>query len=88
MKRKILVFALLLSLVMTLIPTSTFMFEATYAASPYTEIFGTLNGANYVIRIPNPIENWNRNLVVYCHGYSHLEVNVSTFITSTNYWHR
>ena len=63
------------------------MFGATSAASPYTEIFGTLNGANYVIRIPNPIENWNRNLVVYCHGYSHLEVNVSTFITVIQFRH-
>jgi pimeloyl-ACP methyl ester carboxylesterase len=81
MNRKILVFALLLLLVFTLIPTS--MFLTASGASPYTEIFGTLNGANYVIRIPNPIENWNRNLVVYCHGYSHLEVNVSTFITTS-----
>src|SRR5665647_2510320 len=84
MNRKILVFALLISLVITLIPTTPSMFGVTSAASPYTEIFGALNGANYVIRIPNPIENWNRNLVVYCHGYSHLEVNVSTFITGSN----
>ena len=84
MKRKILVFALLLSLLITIIPTTISMFGATSAALPYTEIFGTLNGADYVIRIPNPLENWNRNLVVYCHGYSHLEVNVSAFITSSN----
>ena len=79
MKRKILVFALLLSLVSTIIPTS--MFLTASGASPYTEVFGTLNGANYVIRIPNPIENWNKNLVVFCHGYSHLEANVTTLLT-------
>jgi len=32
-----------------------------------------LNGANYTLRIPNPIEAWTGGLVIYCHGYSHTE---------------
>jgi pimeloyl-ACP methyl ester carboxylesterase len=83
MNRKILVFALLISLLITIIPATVTTFGVASAASSYTEILGTLNGAKYVIRIPNPIENWNRNLVVFCHGYSHLEVNVSTLLTNT-----
>ena len=39
----------------------------------YTEIIGALNGANYLVLIPSPITRWNRNLIVYCHGYSHTE---------------
>jgi pimeloyl-ACP methyl ester carboxylesterase len=73
MKKKILVFSLLFSLVITLIPATISMVLTASAASPYTEITSTLNGANYLIRIPNPVETWNRNLVVYCHGYSHTE---------------
>jgi triacylglycerol esterase/lipase EstA (alpha/beta hydrolase family) len=33
----------------------------------YTEYVGTLDHANFVVRIPN--ENWNGMLVVGCHGY-------------------
>ena len=43
------------------------------SARAYTEIAGTLNGANYLILMPSPIGKWNRNLIVYCHGYSHTE---------------
>jgi acetyl esterase/lipase len=32
----------------------------------YTQTTGTLNGANYVIRIP---DNWNGRLIVGCHAY-------------------
>ena len=39
----------------------------------YTEIAGTLNRANYLILMPSPTARWNRNLIVYCHGYSHTE---------------
>jgi outer membrane protein assembly factor BamB/pimeloyl-ACP methyl ester carboxylesterase len=57
---------LTLSTVLSVIPM-------TKGATTYTEITGTLNGASYLIRIPDPIENWNRNIVIYCHGYSHTE---------------
>jgi pimeloyl-ACP methyl ester carboxylesterase len=33
----------------------------------YTEYVGTLDGANFVVRIPN--EGWNGMLVIGCHGY-------------------
>ncbi len=66
--KPIMLIALLLSgIVITLFPVNL----QANAALPYTEINGTLNGANYTIRIPNPIENWNKTLVVYCHGYNH-----------------
>ena len=60
-------------LISVLVLSTIQAFLTTSAALPYTEITGTLNGANYLIRIPNPVETWNRNLVVYCHGYSHTE---------------
>jgi pimeloyl-ACP methyl ester carboxylesterase len=74
-------------LVLALIPTTIPMFQTSSAAVPYTVIFGSLSGANYTIRIPTPIENWNRNLVVFCHGYSHAEAVVTTLLGSstTNY---
>jgi len=40
-----------------------------YSAAGYTEITGTLGGANFVIRIP---DIWNGMLVVGCRGYSHV----------------
>jgi pimeloyl-ACP methyl ester carboxylesterase len=45
----------------------------TGSARAYTEITNTLNGANYLVLLPSPITRWNRNLIVYCHGYSHTE---------------
>jgi pimeloyl-ACP methyl ester carboxylesterase len=68
-KSAVLAIVLILALTSTTIP----MFTTTSAALPYTEITGKLNGASYLIQIPNPIESWNRNLVVYCHGFSHTE---------------
>ena len=57
-----------------LIPTTISMIPRASAATPaYTEVNGTLNGANYTIRFPSPLTNWNRVLVVYCHGYSATE---------------
>jgi pimeloyl-ACP methyl ester carboxylesterase len=41
------------------------------AATAYTEYNGALGGANYTIRIPSPIESWNRDLEVFCRGYVH-----------------
>ncbi len=49
------------------------LFTTSSAALSPTDLAGTLNGASYRIQIPNPIETWNRNLVIYCHGYSHTE---------------
>jgi outer membrane protein assembly factor BamB/pimeloyl-ACP methyl ester carboxylesterase len=41
------------------------------AVTAYTEYNGILGGANYTIRIPSPIESWNRDLVLFCRGYDH-----------------
>ena len=64
---------LVILLALALIPTAIPIFSTASAATAYTEINGTLNGANYTIRIPNPIEAWNHQLVMFCHGYSHTE---------------
>jgi pimeloyl-ACP methyl ester carboxylesterase len=47
------------------------LIPASSAASSYKEYNGTLGSAAYVIRIPDPIENWNGDLVVACRGYMH-----------------
>jgi pimeloyl-ACP methyl ester carboxylesterase len=60
-------------LAIAIIPTTITLIPTASAATAYTEINGTLNGANYTLRIPNPIEAWNGGLVIYCHGYSHTE---------------
>ncbi len=70
----------ILSLISTLLP----IYATTVAVSPYTEIFGNVNGAKYTARIPNPIENWNGKLIVYCHGYSHIEANVTTLLSNAS----
>jgi fermentation-respiration switch protein FrsA (DUF1100 family) len=46
-------------------------------AASYQDYAGTLNNANYVIRIPS---NWNGDFIIYCRGYSHLlsSVNLNT----------
>ncbi len=72
--RKIESIVLVTVLAMTLIPTAIPLIPTASAATPaYTEVNGNLNGANYTIRFPSPLNNWNRVLVVYCHGYSHNE---------------
>jgi pimeloyl-ACP methyl ester carboxylesterase len=70
-KTKTIVLVTLLAL--ALIPTTLPIIPTVSAASAYTEINGTLNGANYTLWIPNPIEAWTGGLVMYCHGYSHTE---------------
>jgi pimeloyl-ACP methyl ester carboxylesterase len=60
-------------LTLAIIPTTIPIIPTACAASAYTEVNGTLNGANYTLRIPNPIEAWTGILVMYCHGYSHNE---------------
>jgi len=44
--------------------------------APYTQIDGTLGGANYVVRIP---DTWNGMLIVGCHAYSWLRAPNSQF---------
>ena len=70
-KTKSIVLVILLAL--TIIPTAIPIIPTALAATAYTEINGTLNGANYTLRIPNPIQAWTGGLVIYCHGYSHTE---------------
>lgn len=60
-------------LALAIIPTTIPIIPTASAATAYTEINGALNGANYTLRIPNPIEAWTGALVIYCHGYSHTE---------------
>jgi pimeloyl-ACP methyl ester carboxylesterase len=63
----ILVTLLSLVLLQMVIP----MVKIASAATTYTQTNGTLNGANYIIRIPSPTTSWNRDLVVFCRGYFH-----------------
>ena len=50
---------------------SVSFFGSVKAAVSFQEINGYLGGAEYFLRIPS---NWNGGLVVYCRGYSHVEV--------------
>jgi hypothetical protein len=65
--KPIILIALLLSgLVIMLFPVNS----QTDAALPYTEVNGTLNGANYTIRMPNPIQNWNKTFPAHTHTFA------------------
>jgi pimeloyl-ACP methyl ester carboxylesterase len=71
--KKIKPITLSILLVTALLTTTLMTFPTTSAAAttlPYTETNGVLNGANYTIRIPNPMENWNGMLVMLCRGYT------------------
>ncbi len=70
-KTKTLALVMLLSL--ALIPTAIPLIPTVSAATAYNEVNGTLNGANYTLWLPNPIQAWTGGLVMYCHGYSHNE---------------
>lgn len=65
-KTVMLVTLLALALILQTIP----LIPTASAAAAYTEINGTLSGGNYTLRIPSPIDNWNRVLVIFCRGYS------------------
>lgn len=67
--QKIKTIVLVTLLAVALIPTILLIPTAS-AAAAYTEINGTLSGGNYTLRIPSPIDNWNRVLIIYCRGYS------------------
>jgi pimeloyl-ACP methyl ester carboxylesterase len=70
--RKIISIVLVTLLALAIIPATFPMVLTASAATPtYTDINGTLNGANYTARFPSSLNNWNRVLVVYCRGYSH-----------------
>jgi pimeloyl-ACP methyl ester carboxylesterase len=87
--RKIITVALVTLLILAIIPaTFPIVLTASAATPAYTEINGTLNGANYTIRFPSPMNSWNRILVVYCHGYSHTEPTrpLITVPDGTNNW--
>ncbi len=47
------------------------LFRNASAATAYTEYNVTFGAANCTIRIPSPIESWNRDLVLFCRGYDH-----------------
>jgi pimeloyl-ACP methyl ester carboxylesterase len=65
---------LVLLLALATLPATIPFVPTVSAATPaYTEINGSLNGANYTVRFPASMNDWNRILVVYCHGYSHTE---------------
>jgi hypothetical protein len=52
--------------------TSTMVAQPTAIVScslPYTETTGKLGGADFLIRIPNPVTDWHGGLVIYCRGY-------------------
>jgi pimeloyl-ACP methyl ester carboxylesterase len=70
--RKMISIVLVTLLILTVVTMTMPQVLTVHAATPaYKEINGTLNGANYTLRIPSPVENWNRILWVYCRGYSH-----------------
>ena len=64
----------LLALIIAALVLSTLsgtQFVTKVNAATYTETVGTLDGAQYVARFPDP---WNGILVVVCRGFSHLPV--------------
>jgi len=59
-----------LALTLLMLSTSIAPLLATVSCSlPYTESVGKLGGADFLIRIPDPVTNWNGGLVIYCRGY-------------------
>jgi pimeloyl-ACP methyl ester carboxylesterase len=66
-KIKITSLAALLASIFLLSALAGLHFTAKVSAAGYTEIIGTLDGAQFVVRFP---DSWNGMLVVYCHGYS------------------
>ena len=64
----------LLALIIAALVLSTLsgtQFVAKVNAATYTETVGTLDGAQYAIRIPN---NWNGMLAIVCRGFSHVAI--------------
>jgi len=50
----------------------------------YTETIGKLGGADFLVRIPEPVTNWNGGLVIYCRGYLPGVPDITKVLSSTN----
>jgi hypothetical protein len=62
--------AVVLALALLMLLTSIAPLLATVSCSlPYTETIGNLGGADFLVRIPEPVTNWNGGIVIYCRGY-------------------
>ncbi len=51
---------------------------------PYTETIGKLGGADFLIRLPYPITNWNGELVIFCTGYSTSVIDITKVLPSAH----
>jgi surfactin synthase thioesterase subunit len=75
----ILVFSLLM--ILTMVSPAL---AVVFSPPPYAETIGKLGGADFMIRTPNPITNWNGGLVVYCRGYLPGVPDITKVLSSTN----
>lgn len=82
MNRKVLATVSVIFLILTI--TTVSLVQCVEAAPTFQEITGKLGGADYLIRIP--LLNWNGRLVVFCHGYSHLEPDLAYLETQAASW--
>jgi pimeloyl-ACP methyl ester carboxylesterase len=60
--------SLFLFTILTMVFITSLMINGVQAIT-YQDYRGTIDGANYVIRIPS---NWNGNFFLYCRGYAHV----------------
>jgi pimeloyl-ACP methyl ester carboxylesterase len=74
--RKVLLIVLTLFVVLLTTPL-----VATAQAITVQEVTGKLGGADFLLRIPS---NWNKKLIVFCHGFSHLEPTPAYLVTAAN----
>jgi predicted esterase len=75
MRIRSMVFAILL---VALMASVSFFAVANAAAPTITNITGKLGGADFLIQKPS---NWKGDLIVYCHGFSHLEPTPAYLVT-------
>lgn len=75
----ILVFSLLL--ILTMVSPAL---AVVFSPPPYTETVGKLGGADFMIRTPNPITNWNGGLVVFCRGYLPSLPSITKVLSANN----
>jgi len=81
--KKVAVFVLFSALLMLSIALAAPM-KTVFCSLPYTETIGKLGRADFLIRIPNPITNWNGGLVIYCRGYLPGVPDITKVLSSTN----